>query len=191
MANDHLSRRAALRKLGFGILAAYAAPQMLMVSSAAASTIPSEFSEPSAPSASEPSSEPSAPSVSEPSSEPSDPSTGSDPSAPEASLPSGPSGDDWREDNTCRVHSARGNQVSISNSDFRRAERAVRRGEALPLSDVFRSVQTEVSGQIVEVRFSNSGIPPIYQFRMVSERGKLITVFTDASSAEILRIVNC
>ena len=188
MATDPLSRRAALRKLGLGILAAYSAPQMLIVSSAAASTIPSV----SQPSVSEPSA--SQPSVSQPSaSQPSvsQPSGGSDPSAPEASLPSGPSDEDWREDDTCRAYSTRGDQVSISNSDFRRAQRAVRKGDALPLSDVFRSVQTEVRGQIIEVRFSNSGTPPIYQFRMVSERGKLVTVFTDASSAEILRIVNC
>jgi len=176
MANNPLNRRAALRKLGFGVLAAYTVPQVLMVSSVAASTAPSGNSEPSAPSVSEPSGEP---------------STGSNPSTPEASLPSGPSGEDWRQDDTCRAYSTRGNQVSISNSDFRRAQRAVRNGDALPLSDVFRSVQGQVRGQIIEVRFSNSGMPPINQFRIVSERGKLITVFTDASNAEILRIVNC
>lgn len=181
MDDKMLSRRAALRKLGFGVLAAYVVPEMLAVSTAAASTTPTHVSEAST----------AEPSTSEPNTDPNSASSGSEPSTPEASLPSGPSQVDWRDDDTCSVHSTRGDQVTINNSDFRRAQRAVANGEALPLTDVYQSVWQEVPGELIEVRFNNSGVPPIYQFRMVTERGKLITVFTDASSAEILRIVNC
>ena len=196
MANAGISRRDALRKLGFGILAGYVVPEILVISTAAASSGPSEDNSGSGSDSdnsgsgsdsdnANSSSSSSVSDISEPSSPVSDPST------PEASLPSGPSEVDWRDDDTCGVHSTRGNQVTISNSDFARAQRAVANGEALPLSEVFESVQKQVRGQFIEVRFSNVGVPPIYQFRMVSKRGKLITVFTDASSAEILRIVNC
>ena len=177
MADKSINRRAALKKLGFGVVAAYVVPEFLVISTAAAGTQPSDVS-----AASTPESSPS------PASQP---STVSEPSAPEPSLPSGAPETDWREDDTCNVHASRSNQVTIKNSDFRRAQRAVARGEAMPLSDVFQSVHGQVQGNLVEVRFSNAGQPPIYQFRMVSNSGKLITVFTDASSAEILRIVSC
>ncbi len=173
MNSKTISRRAALQKLGLGTLAAYVVPEFLAVSTAAAA---SGSSEPSAPSES---------------SAPSEPSTASEPSAPEASQPSGPEDEDWRDDNTCRAHANRSNQTTMSNSDFRRAERAVRRGQARPLSEIFQSVQQRINGRLLEVRFDNRSGPAMYQFRMISPDGRLINIFSDASSGEILRIVNC
>jgi hypothetical protein len=64
--------------------------------------------------------------------------------------------------------------------DHDRARRAVERGEALPLADI-------LAREVVGVSFERKKDRWIYEFKVIVAGGRLVEVYVDAASAEILK----
>ena len=185
-----ISRRAALARLGMGAAGAYMSPAFVGLSQARASG----GSEASAASAASPASTPSPASAASPASGPSAPSRASEPSrpsGPEASSgspvsgPSGPSGP-----GACRGSSLSGG-AQISRQDYKRAQRAIARGNARPLQEILRNVQARYPGRTLQVGFSERGRRPTFQVLIVDRSGAMISVTVDAGSAQVMNIRKC
>ena len=177
----HISRRAALARLGLGALAAYAAPTVMGLSEARAGSSPTPPSNPTPPSAPTPPSNPTPPS------DPTAPSSPSDSDGGRAATndPSGPSGP-----GDCRVARTDG-AAQISQQDYSRAQRAISRGEARPLREVLDSVMSEHPGRLVQVGFSETGAAPFYRLQIVAGGGAVLSVSVNAASGRIISVRNC
>lgn len=190
------TRREALRRLGLCVGIAYSAPSVLTVSQArAASGSGSGGSGGGSSEASAPST-PSAPSA------PSSPTPPSAPSSPSASPPDGSTGSSGsdgfstsgstRRNNTCKSLARDSDgPATIPRSDYREAQRAVERGEALPLGTVSRRVKEKIGGRLIEVRFHRSGSATQYEMRMISREGSLVSVHVNARTAQIISVQGC
>jgi hypothetical protein len=179
-----ISRRAALFRLGLGAASAYMAPSMVGLSQARASSA----SPASAPSPATPPSAPSPASVPSPVSPPSAPSTPSGPSEPGGGTPSSPSGPSGP--GTCRSSSIAGN-AQISRKDYLRAQRAIARGDARPLQEVLKNVQSKQPGKLLQVGFSDKGKRTNFRVLIVDQSGAVVSVTVDAGSGQITSIRKC
>jgi uncharacterized membrane protein YkoI len=68
---------------------------------------------------------------------------------------------------------------------------AMRMGRIVPLSQIRRAVLKEFSGKIIQVRLfelNNKKRPYIYNIRLITDDGELISVTFDATSAKILSV---
>ncbi len=169
-----ISRRAALARLGLGAAAAYVAPSVAGLSYARAS------------------SEPSSPSTSSSPSQPS-PSQSSTPSAPDpdpsqelgASATSGPS-----SAGGCKLPSEL-EKTQISESEYRRAQAAISRGDARPLGEILRNVRNEYPGKAVKVGFSRWSLNPVFRVQIVSLDGAVLSVTVDAGTGRVISARKC
>ncbi|MFA5952644.1 MAG: PepSY domain-containing protein [Hyphomicrobium sp.] len=78
-------------------------------------------------------------------------------------------------------------------SDDDRSEReavrgAVERGEIKPLVDVLNAVRPQLPGEIVGVEIEARNGTWIYEFRVAKSTGRLVEVYVDAATAEVLKI---
>jgi uncharacterized membrane protein YkoI len=71
--------------------------------------------------------------------------------------------------------------------DHERARRAVERGEALPLPDLLKRVRADLQGEVVGVSFERKRDRWVYEFKVIAPGGRLMEVYVDAASAEILK----
>lgn len=164
------NRRAALRRLAGAAMAAYVVPEVLFLSQARASSLPSAPSSPSAPA-------PSGPSV-----------PGESPSGSEASASSVEEG--ARE--TCSVSGSQdSNTISISRSDLERSQEAIQAGYAKPLDQIWGEFISGYDGKVIGVEFLDRQSNPRYRFRAISKSGRLETVTISAQTGSVLRIVGC
>jgi len=162
---DRPSRRAALRRLAGAAVAAYVVPEVLFLSEARGSSLPSAPSTPSEPLV--------------PDSAPSD---------TEASASSAEEG--ARE--TCTVSGSQGsNTISISRSDLERSQAAIQAGEAKPLDQIWGEFTSQYDGKVIGVEFIDRQSNPRYRFRAISRTGRLETVTISAQTGLIMRIVGC
>jgi len=167
-----ISRRAALARLGLGVAGAYVAPAFVGLSQARASGASGSSGSSSASPASSPS----------PASTPSSPST---PGVDGTSQPSGPSGPGG-----CRGSSFSG-EVQISQRDYKRAQRAIARGEARPLREVLDAVRAEHPGRVLQVGYSDKGGPPMFQVLIVDPSGAVKSITVDAGSGLVTNMWKC
>lgn len=65
---------------------------------------------------------------------------------------------------------------------------AVERGDIKPLSDVLRSVQPKLPGEIVGVEAEYKNGTWMYEFRVLSDAGRLYEVEVNAATAKIAKI---
>jgi len=184
--SDRPSRRAALRRLAGAAMAAYVVPEVLFLSQARASSLPTVPTSPSglsSPSGSSGSSPPSG------SSSPSGPlASGAAPSDSEASASSAEEG--ARE--TCSVTGSQSpDSISISRSDLERSQDAIEAGYAKPLDQIWGEFISEYDGKVIGVEFLDRQSNPRYRFRAISRTGRLETVTISAQTGSILRIVGC
>lgn len=189
MSSDkRISRRAALARLGLAAAGSYVAPAMLGLSHARAASSSSPASKPSPASKA---SRPSPASGPSPASRASRPSASSGPSSPTSSgktpgnSVSGPSGP-----GACRQSSMSGN-AQISRQDYKRAQRAIARGDARPLQEVLKTVQSKYPGKLVQVGYSEKGRRPVFQVMIVIRSGAVISVAVDAGSGRITSMRKC
>jgi uncharacterized membrane protein YkoI len=77
---------------------------------------------------------------------------------------------------------ARGGQ----DDDHDRARRAFEQGEVLPLADILARVRGELGGEVVGVSFERENGRWVYEFRVIGSGGRLIEVYVDAATAEVL-----
>jgi len=65
---------------------------------------------------------------------------------------------------------------------------AVERGDIKPLSEVLRSVQSKLPGEIVGVEAEYKNGAWMYEFRVLSDTGRLYEVEVNAATAKIAKI---
>jgi uncharacterized membrane protein YkoI len=74
-----------------------------------------------------------------------------------------------------------------SASDHDQGRRAVERGEALPLVDILARVRPGLRGEVVGVSFERERGRWVYELKVIETGGRLVQVYVDAASAEILK----
>ena len=72
-----------------------------------------------------------------------------------------------------------------------RANAAVARGQARPLREIVKLVQSRHPGRLIEVGFNEDTGKGVYWLRMVSGNGALQTVTVDAASGRITGVNGC
>jgi hypothetical protein len=152
-----ISRRQALARIGLVGVTAYVAPAVLGLSTARASSGPTEPSPPSAPS-------------------------GPDDRDFSRSGPSGPG--------ACSLPQPDG-PAQISRQEYRRAQRAILRGEARPLRDVLDEVLQAHPGRLVQVGYSDSGSTPLYRLQIVRVGGVMLAIAAEAATGQIVSVRTC
>ncbi len=177
---ENPSRRAAMRRLGLAVAAAYIVPEIIMLSGARASTSSTSTS-------SMPSNGYSGSSGSSGSSfatPPTPPSPPSDVDEIEA---------DVKESDACQKASARerNQEMAISQSDFDRAQAAVEAGYAKPLEAVWPEFSSNYSGKVIGIEFTGFRWRPRYRFKAISANGHLETVIVSARTGLVEKIVGC
>lgn len=170
-AKNILTRRAALKRLGLAVGAAYCSPLITGLSSAQAGSTASSPSDVS--------------SVSAPSST-SAPSQASGPSGAD----NGQGSDRDQSNNRCSAPSG-GERVGISRRDMDLANEAVSRGDAKPLREIFQIVQGRYPGQMIRVGFNANGRSRQYWLRMVTHTGSVQTVTVDALTGATVHVRGC
>ncbi len=159
------SRRAAMRRLGLAVATAYIVPEVVMLSGARASTSSSvsggSFITPPTP-----------------------PTAPSNVDAIEA---------DAQVSDTCQKASASdANQpITISQSDFDRAQEAVEAGYAKPLEAIWPEFGSNYSGKVIGIEFTGFRWRPRYRFKAISANGHLETVIVSARTGLIEKIIGC
>lgn len=66
--------------------------------------------------------------------------------------------------------------------------RAVEKGEALPLADVLAIVRNQHPGEIVGVEVENEHGAWHYEVRVAGDSGRLLEVYVDARTGQILKV---
>lgn len=75
--------------------------------------------------------------------------------------------------------------------DHDRARQALMRGEVRPLAEVLRQVSARVPGEVIAVEFERerrgAASRWVYEVKLIRPNGRLIEVYVDAASGEILK----
>ena len=71
--------------------------------------------------------------------------------------------------------------------DHVRARRALEQGDVRPLSEILTKLEGSLDGDIVGIEFEVEGNQYIYEFKLVTPEGRLVSVYVDAGTAAILR----
>jgi uncharacterized membrane protein YkoI len=74
-----------------------------------------------------------------------------------------------------------------SARDHDQGRSAVERGEALPLIDILARVRPGLHGEVVGVSFERKWDRWVYELKVIETGGRLVQVYVDAASAEILK----
>ena len=64
---------------------------------------------------------------------------------------------------------------------------AVGRGEIRPLADILQAVQGKLSGEVVGVEVEREDGHWLYELRVAEKSGRLLEVYVDAATAQILK----
>ena len=161
---ENPSRRAAMRRLGLAVATAYIVPEIVMLSGARASSSASgsgSFVTPPTP-----------------------PTAPSDVDVIEF---------DVQESDTCQKTTASevNQPISISQSDFDRAQESVKAGYAKPLQAIWPNFSSNYSGKVIGIEFTGFRWRPRYRFKAISADGHLETVIVSARTGLIEKIVGC
>lgn len=178
---DSPGRRAAMRRLGLAVVAAYVVPEVVLLSEARASGI----SPPSVGSYATPPTPPTPPS------EPSTVDEGNTGGSGSSSSSSGEA--EQRPEDACQTSANEldNGQLTITESDFKRAQASVEAGYAKPLEAVWADFVKEYSGRVIGIEFTGYRYRPRYRMKAISPSGHLETVIVSARTGEILRIIGC
>ena len=71
---------------------------------------------------------------------------------------------------------------------YDRARRAVDRGEARPIAELLEKLKTQVPGEVVGVEFEKEQGQWVYEFKIIDNNGRLLEIYVDAQSGEVLSI---
>jgi uncharacterized membrane protein YkoI len=70
--------------------------------------------------------------------------------------------------------------------DHDRARRALEQGEVLPLAEILARVRGELGGEVVGVSFEREHDHWVYEFKVIGAGGRLVEVYVDGATAEVL-----
>ena len=69
---------------------------------------------------------------------------------------------------------------------YDRARRAVDRGEILPMAILLERLKTRIPGEMVGVDLEREDGQWIYEFKIIDTRGRLLEIYVDARTGEVL-----
>ena len=69
---------------------------------------------------------------------------------------------------------------------YDRARRALDSGETLPIAELLERLKTRVPGEVVGVEFENEDGKWVYEFKVIDGQGRLLEVYVDARTGEVL-----
>lgn len=72
-----------------------------------------------------------------------------------------------------------------ADDDSDRAYRALQRGEVRPLAEILATVGPTLDGEIVGVEFDREDGRWVYEFEVITPRGRLLEVYVDAATGAI------
>lgn len=75
-----------------------------------------------------------------------------------------------------------------SARDHDAARRALERGEVRPLAEILALVTRNMEGHVIEVEFETKDARHIYEFKLLTDGGKVIEVYVDAANGEIIKV---
>jgi uncharacterized membrane protein YkoI len=78
--------------------------------------------------------------------------------------------------------------VGYADKDADRAQAALRAGAVLPLTDILRAVQKDFAGDVIAVELEREDGRWLYEVKLLSQKGAVVKLEYDASSARLLRI---
>lgn len=70
--------------------------------------------------------------------------------------------------------------------DHVRARRALKEGNIRPLSEILTKLDGTLDGEIVGIEFERDGGRYIYEFKLVTPEGRLVSVYVDAEDGAVL-----
>lgn len=72
--------------------------------------------------------------------------------------------------------------------DHDRARQALLAGEILPLKTILERIERSQPGQVMEVELEQKSADWIYEIKLLQTEGRLLKLYVDARSGEILRV---
>ncbi|PCJ76961.1 MAG: hypothetical protein COA53_01750 [Rhodobacteraceae bacterium] len=81
--------------------------------------------------------------------------------------------------------------MTISQSDFDRAQKAVEAGYAKPLEAIWSDFSSNYSGKVIGMEFTGFRWRPRYRFKAISANGHLETVIVSARTGLVEKVVGC
>jgi hypothetical protein len=78
--------------------------------------------------------------------------------------------------------------MNIAGDDQNSARDATKAGKIKPLPEILAVVKKKVPGRVVDVQLSKKKIPWIYRVKVLTKSGKVVRVFVNAETANIVRI---
>ncbi len=82
----------------------------------------------------------------------------------------------------------RGKRRRRHDDDYSYARGAVERGEAAPLADILQAVAKRYPGEVVEIEFEREGGRWVYEVKLIDTKGRLLELYVDAKTKEILKV---
>ena len=68
-----------------------------------------------------------------------------------------------------------------------RALRAVEEGRILPLREILTRIDSTYPGQMIEAELEDEGGVMVYEIKMLTRDGRVMTLFYDAGTGELLK----
>lgn len=70
--------------------------------------------------------------------------------------------------------------------DHTRARRALEEGRVRPLAEIIDSLESKLDGEIVGIEFEMDGGRYVYELKLVTHEGRLVSVYVDAETGAII-----
>jgi uncharacterized membrane protein YkoI len=77
---------------------------------------------------------------------------------------------------------------SDDDDDHDRAREALQQGRVRPLAEILAEVHQDLGGHVVGVEFDDEDGTYVYEFKVVTDTGRLKKVYVDATSGRILEL---
>jgi uncharacterized membrane protein YkoI len=81
-----------------------------------------------------------------------------------------------------------GREWEDEGHDYDRARRAVSRGDILPIAQLLEQLHARFPGEVVAVEFEDEHGRGVYEFKIVDETGRLLEVYVNAETGEVLSV---
>ena len=78
--------------------------------------------------------------------------------------------------------------ASAGDDDHEIARKLLAEGRILPITELFKTVNIEVPGEVLEVEFEIEGKSYVYEFKVLKPDGKVVEVELDATSGKLLKV---
>lgn len=76
--------------------------------------------------------------------------------------------------------------------DHERAREALDRGEVRPISEILARVAEQVPGEVVDVEFEHrerhGSHAWVYEFKVLTQEGRMLEVLVDGATSQVLRV---